>query len=128
MGVIGNPDRQTVERVIGAHVAPGSTVVTDTHSGYSRLGSRGYVHRAVNHTKGDSVDKDGFSTNAVESIWALFKRQVNGTHHWISAKHTNAYLREMAFRLNRRELSKGEMVNSLLGRTEGPLPYKVLVA
>jgi hypothetical protein len=39
----------------------------------------------------------------------------------------DAYLAEMAFRLNRRGMTKGERVNNLLAQTEGPLPYKVLI-
>ena len=34
----------------------------------------------------------------------------------------------MTYRLNRRELPRGERVNDLLAQIEGPLPYKVLVA
>lgn len=70
---------------------------------------------------------DAFTTNGVESIWVLFKRQYHGTHHWISPKHLDAYLSEMAFRLNRRDMAKGDGVNALLGQVEGPLPYKVLI-
>lgn len=34
----------------------------------------------------------------------------------------------MAFRLNRRELDKGQRVNALLTQVEGPMPWKVLTA
>ena len=34
----------------------------------------------------------------------------------------------MAYRLNRRDLARGERVNDLLAQIEGPLPYKVLIA
>lgn len=127
-GVIESAERENLEGVIGAHVVKGSTVVTDMHVGYNRLGRQGYDHQRVNHTDGQYVNADGFSTNSVESLWALFKRQYHGTHHFISTKHMDAYLGEMTFRLNRRDLKKGDLVNALLARAEGPLSYKVLIA
>lgn len=128
MGTIEERDRNTLEAVITAHVEPGSTLITDEALGYRRLGRMGYDHQRVNHSKLEYVNKDGFTTNAVESLWALFKRQYHGTHHYISTKHLDAYLGEMAFRQNRRDISKGDRVNSLLSQIEGPLPYKVLIA
>ena len=125
-GVIDNADKITLHEIVNHHVEAGATLVTDEHPGYRGLDRR-FDHRTVNHRDNEYV-RDGFTTNAVESLWALFKRQYHGTHHWISPKHTDAYLTEMCFRLNRRPLSKGEMVNSLLGQADGPLPYKVLIA
>jgi transposase-like protein len=125
-GVIPAATKNELHSVVFAHVEPGSTLVTDQWRGYTGLGAD-YAHKTVNHQKGEYV-RDGFTTNGVESFWALFKRQYNGTHHWVSPKHLDAYLGEMAFRLNRRDLTKGERVNGLLGQIEGPLPYKVLIA
>lgn len=125
-GVVDGVDSATLHGVIRAHVAPGSTVVTDQHRGYRNLAPL-YDHKTVNHGVGEYV-KDGHTTNAVESLWALFKRQYHGTHHFISPKHLDAYVSEMCFRLNRRDMDKGQRVNSLLGQIEGPLPYKVLIA
>jgi transposase-like protein len=125
-GVIDSTDSSELLAVIKAHIEPGSTVVTDEASGYKNV-RRTYVHRTVNHSKDEYV-RDGYTTNGVESIWALFKRQYHGTHHWISPKHMDAYLGEMAFRLNRRDQQRGQRVNSLLAQIEGPLPYKVLIA
>jgi hypothetical protein len=34
----------------------------------------------------------------------------------------------MTYRMNRREMARGERVNDLLAQAEGPLPYKVLIA
>lgn len=126
-GTIERTDSNTLHSVIFAHVVPGSVLVTDEHSGYRGLGAD-YDHQTVSHTKGEYVNKSGKTTNAVESLWALFKRQYHGTHHFISPKHLDAYVGEMCFRLNRRDLTKGDLVNSLLVQIEGPLPYKVLTA
>lgn len=125
-GTIDDTDHTTLHEIIAHHVEPGSTVVTDGLTAYRRM--KGYDHKIVSHHKGEYVNKEGFSTNAVELLWALFKRQYHGTHHWISPKHMDAYLGEMAFRQNRRDMSKGDRVNDLLAQPQGPLPYKVLIA
>lgn len=125
-GVISDTRSNTLRRAVEQNVAKGAKVYTDEWSGYNDL-RHDYDHQRVSHRKGEYARGD-VTTNAVESLWALFKRQYHGTHHFISAKHMNAYLNEMTFRLNRRDLDKGQRVNDLLSQTEGPLPYKVLIA
>ncbi|RYG88972.1 MAG: IS1595 family transposase [Alphaproteobacteria bacterium] len=125
-GVIHNVKSETLHTVVQDHVAAGSTVYTDEHRGYRGLNAR-YDHQTVNHGAGEYVSGKA-TTNAVESLWALFKRQYHGTHHFISPKHMDAYLNEMTFRLNRRDMDKGQRTTALLSQIEGPLPYKVLIA
>ena len=125
-GVIDNVRSNTLRHVVSAHVAKGATVYTDEHGGYNDL-RHDYDHQRVSHRKGEYA-RGPVTTNGVESIWALFKRQYVGTHHWISPKHMDAYLNEMTFRLNRRDMDKGHRVNALLGQIEGPMPWKVLTA
>ncbi|GAA0645085.1 IS1595 family transposase [Brevundimonas lenta] len=125
-GVIDNARSGTLRHIVGQNVAKGSKVYTDEWGGYNDL-RHDYDHQRVSHRKGEYVRGD-VTTNAVESIWALFKRQYIGTHHWISPKHMDAYLNEMTYRLNRRALDKGARVNALLAQIEGPMPYKALVA
>ena len=67
-------------------------------------------------------------TNSIESVWALFKRQVIGTHHWVSKKHLQSYVNEMTWRFNRRDQEEGERVNNLLKYVEGRLAYAELTA
>jgi len=59
---------------------------------------------------------------------ALFKRQIVGTHHWLSPKHLNRYLSEMQWRFNLREMGEGDRVDALLAQTTGRLTYKALIA
>jgi len=125
-GVIDNARAGTLRPIVERNVAKGSKVFTDEHKGYNDL-RHDYDHQRVNHSRGEYVRGEA-TTNGVESIWALFKRQYVGTHHWISPKHMDAYLNEMTFRLNRRDLDKGQRVNGLLSQIEGPLPYKALIA
>jgi len=69
-----------------------------------------------------------YHTNGIEGAWSLIKRQVYGIHHWISDKHLKSYLAEMTWRYNRREMEEGDRLNALLGRIDGRLRYKELIA
>lgn len=125
-GVIDNVRSGTLRRIVYANVAKGSKVFTDEFKAYNDL-RHDFDHQTINHRKGEYARGEA-TTNAVESLWALFKRQYHGTHHFISPKHMDAYLNEMTFRLNRRDLDKGQRVNGLLAQIEGPLTYKALIA
>ena len=116
----------TLRRFVRANVEPGSRVLTDEYVGYNGLDML-YRHETISHAAKEYVRGDAH-TNSIESVWALLKRQIIGVHHWVSPKHLNAYATEMAYRLNRREMAKGDRVNALLAQVEGPLPYKVLIA
>lgn len=85
-------------------------------------------HRVVKHNQGEYVVDGDVHTNSIESIWALFKRQLIGTHHWVSKKHLQAYVDEMTWRFNRRDQEEGQRVNSLLKQVEGRLTYEELTA
>ena len=42
-------------------------------------------------------------TNTIEGYWALVKRTINRTYHWVSKRHINHYLNEYTFRYNGKE-------------------------
>lgn len=67
-------------------------------------------------------------TNSIESVWSLMKKQISGTHHWVSKKHLQAYVNEMTWRFNRRDNEEGQRVNNLLDQVHGRLTYKDLTA
>lgn len=125
--VIPNQKGKTLKGEVIKHIAPGATVITDEHNSYNGL-PRWYRHERVNHRSERYVSATGFHTNSVEGMWSLFKRQYHGTHHWISPKHLDAYLGEMCYRWNRRDMGEGERVNALLRQVEGRLTYKALIA
>jgi transposase-like protein len=101
-------------------------LVTDAHPAYSSL--VGFPqHQVVNHNKGEYRKGDAH-TNSIESVWALLKRQITGIHHWVSEKHLNKYVDEMAWRLNHRGLTAEERVNALFAAVEGRITYKALIA
>jgi hypothetical protein len=57
----------------------------------------------IDHTK-MFVDGD-VHTNTVESFWAIVNRSVYGIYHRISVKYMQAYINEMTFRWNHREIA-----------------------
>ena len=61
----------------------------------------------MNHSNGEYVRNFCLHTNGVESVWALFKRRIIGTHHHMSPKHLSRYLGEMTWRFNLREIGEG---------------------
>jgi len=100
-------------------------LATDSYRGYSTL--IGYdTHQTVNHKQGEFRRGD-VHTNSIESVWALLKRQIVGTHHWVSPKHLQRYVDEMTFRMNRRAMTAAERVNSIFSFVEGRLTYKALI-
>ena len=126
-GVTPNLRARTVQDAIRDNVAPGTALMTDDHPGFSGL-SADFHHHAVNHSAGEYVRHYVLHTNGIESVWALFKRQIIGTHHYLSPKHLSRYLSEMTWRFNRRESGEGDRVNALLNQVAGRLTYKELIA
>ena len=126
-GVVQDTRGVTLQPIIRSHVAPGSNIYSDEHGGYRGL-QGAYAHHTVNHGAGEYVRDRHNHTNSIESVWALLKRQIVGVHHWVSPKHLDRYVGEMTYRLNRREMTVGELVNDLLANSTGRLTYKALIA
>ncbi len=116
-----------VQREIIRNVAPGASLMTDEHGSFVGLESL-YNHHRVNHSAGEYVRHFVLHTNGIESVWALFKRQIVGTHHYLSPKHLARYVDEMTWRFNLRKMEEGNRVNALLAQTVGRLTYKSLIA
>ena len=126
-GTTPNLRARTVQDTIRDNVAPGTALMTDDHPGFTGL-SADFHHHTVNHSAGEYVRHYVLHTNGIESVWALFKRQIIGTHHYLSPKHLSRYLQEMTWRFNRRESGEGDRVNALLNQVAGRLTYKELIA
>ncbi len=126
-GVTPNLSARNVQTVVRENVVPGSALMTDEHGSFVGL-SDSYFHHRVNHSAGEYVRNYCLHTNGIESVWALFKRQIVGTHHYLSPKHLNRYLGEMTWRFNLRSMGESERVNALLDQTSGRLTYQELIA
>ena len=123
---IPNASRENLHNTVRDNVSRDGRLITDSASMYKGLDGE-YDHHTVSHMSGEYV-RGEIHTNSIESVWALFKRQINGTHHWVSKKHLQAYVNEMVWRHNRRDQEEGERVNSLLQYVEGRLTYSELTA
>lgn len=125
--VVPDTTAKTLNAEINANVAPGTNIMTDEHRGYTKLGDK-FHHHTVNHSIGEYVKHYFIHTNGLENAWSLFKRKIDGIHHFVSGEHLDLYLAEFTFRHNRRNMDEGSRVNALLGQTEGRLTYKELIA
>ena len=117
----------TVQTAIKAHVAPGSTMMTDEATAYVGLQGR-YSHLAVNHSAGEYVRHFTIHTNTIEGAWSQLKRQVVGIHHFVSDKHLSRYVGESEWRYNRRKMAEGVRADALIAGSDGRLTYKALIA
>ena len=125
--VVPDATAKTLQAELNANVAPGSNVLTDEHKGYTGIGDK-FHHYTVNHSIGQYVKHYFIHTNGLENAWSLFKRKIDGIHHWVSGEHLDRYLAEFAFRHNRRKMGEGQRVNALLRQVDGRLTYKALIA
>ena len=128
--IVKKTDGKTLKGEISGAVQRGSVVFTDSHASYAGLLKLEFEHDAVNHSAKEFV-KGMTSTNGIESVWAVLKRSIIGTHHHISVKHLHRYLAEATFRLNEGDVSVKMMdrITALCYKTVNKtLPYKELVA
>jgi hypothetical protein len=125
--VIPDTTAATVRPIVLANVEPGANLYTDGHHPYRVLG-RVYQHGIVDHEQGEYARAGGIHTNSIEGVWAILKRQIMGTHHWMSPKHLHRYLAEITWRYTRRQSTEGGRVSEFLSRTHGRLRYVDLIA
>lgn len=94
--------------------------MTDENPAYSGLGSEYQGgHKAVTHSAGQYVAKDGSGINTAESYFALLKRGVYGTFHHVSKRHLPRYCDEFGFRWNHRAETDRERTFAAIRMVEG---------
>ena len=129
--VVDNADKECLLPKIGCNVKEKSLIVTDSYHAYNDLRNN-YKHKSIKHSANEYVrnelDINGrvafkVHTNTVEGFWSIVKRTVNGTHHWISKKHTNRYLNDMTFRYNQRQLNSQNKFDVFTSSFDGRLKY-----
>jgi hypothetical protein len=126
--VIPQTNIENVTTVIKEFIAPDSTMVTDEHHAYNRL-HLDYNHKKVNHREKEYVRREDIlvHTNNIEGFWNILKKQIDGIHHSVSAKHLQRYCNESAFRYNNRESFQDERFANALSNCSGRLQYKELI-
>lgn len=93
--------RDTLCPIIEANVTKDSDVYTDSSHSFKALPSKGYNHKAINHSKG-YVDGD-VHTGTVDGFWSIIQRSIRSTHISVSSKHMKSYLGEFEYRYNLRK-------------------------
>jgi transposase-like protein len=121
-------DQGLAAEYVKSNVERKSVLMTDEDRVFKSMG-KDYLHLTVRHSIGEYVRGAGqIHTQTIESVWALLKRQIIGIHHWVSPKHLQKYVDEMAWRINRRDLEPSPRMNDLFSCVEGRLTYKALIA
>jgi len=75
-------------------------VIADQLNAYDQLAAEFTTDR-INHTR--EYVRGKIHTNSIESIWAIIRRQVHGTHHRMSPQYLPLYLSEISYRFNHRD-------------------------
>lgn len=128
LAVAADASAGSLRAFIRAHVAVGSTVVTDAWKGYPPALS-GYTHEPLNVSASGRPAHE--SLPAVHRLFALVKRTLEGTYQGATGvDHLDEYLGEFVFRFNRRHSrSRGLVFMRLLQRSVAgdPATYRSLV-
>jgi hypothetical protein len=125
---IPDTSRHTLSNAVHNTEELGSTIHTDEHIGYSKLGGD-YQHETINHSRGEYV-RDGVTTNGIEAVWAVMRRGLHGVYHHASPKHLHRYVDEFTFRLNEGNVSRHTLdrLDSFVTNVAGKrLTYKALI-
>ena len=98
-----NIKKATLHAFIQRNTRPDTEAIyTDELRSYLGIADHDTRHETVRHSIEEWVVGD-VHTNSVEGIWSLLKRSIMGAWHQVSAKHLDAYLSEVEFRINNRD-------------------------
>lgn len=98
---IPNITAKTLKEAVHKYVdTDAEMVVADELNSYNQLAAEFTLER-INHSR--EYVRGEIHTNSIESIWAILKRQVYGTHHRMSPQYMPLYLSEISFRFNHRK-------------------------
>lgn len=110
--MIDNTEAVDLQPLIMRQIRKGSVVCSDTWRGYTGIATRGYVHRTVEHGKGEYSDKKGNHINGLEGFWGYLKRKL-AARGGIRRKRLPLFLGEYVWRYNHRNLSLKNQERSL---------------
>jgi transposase-like protein len=97
MRMLANVQQKTIQPILQATIASGTTVYTDEYDIYCRLPAWGYEHRSVCHSRGEYArdeDGDGFHevhVNTMEGAWSLLRSWLR-PHRGVSQENLPLYL------------------------------------
>lgn len=111
--LVDNVEAATLLPLIRKQVRRGSTVCSDTFRSYTGVATQGYVHRMVEHGKGEYSDLKGTHINGLEGFWGYLKRQL-AAKGGIRRERLGLYLAEYVWRYNHRKLPVEKQVKKLM--------------
>ena len=124
--VVASTRRTELEPRVYEHVELASTVYTDAHGAYAKLG-HGFDHAAIDHAVAYVDGK--VHTNGLENFWSLLKRTIKGTYVSVDPIHLFRYLDEQSFRFNTRKATDYVRFTSVLRDVIGKrLTYADLIS
>lgn len=104
---------QTLFPLIRRQVRLGSVVCSDTLPTYTGIAAKGYVHRLVQHDRGEFRSRHGAHINGLEGFWGYLKRRL-AAKGGIRPFRLPLYVAEYVWRYNHRRLSLVEQVHRLM--------------
>lgn len=111
--VVPDVEAKTLIPLIKTRVKRGSTVFSDTWKSYTGIAAKGYVHRLVDHGKGEYSDSRGTHINGLEGFWGYLKRKL-ASKGGIRKERLHLYLAEYVWRYNHRTLTVKEQTERIL--------------
>jgi transposase len=102
--IVPDVEARTLMPLIRRRVTRGSTIFSDTWKSYTGIAAKGYVHRLVEHGKGEYVAADGAHINGLEGFWGYLKRRL-AAKGGIRRERLPLYLAEYVWRYNHRHRS-----------------------
>lgn len=104
-------------------------LITDDLPAYRSIGREMAEHHVVDHGRRKFSLGNGIHVNSAEGFIGMFRRTVQGTWHWISHKHVEAYTEECAWRHGRSAFAPMErFADAFVGLVNGPVGYRELTA
>lgn len=102
--VLDNVNSKTVAAIVNDNLALEARLMTDEANWYIRAGKLVSGHRAVNHRKGEYVNRyeRDVHTNTIEGFFSIFKRGMRGVYQHCGKQHLHRYLAEFDFRYSNR--------------------------
>ncbi|MDH5202780.1 MAG: IS1595 family transposase [Nitrospirota bacterium] len=125
--IVPDVEAATLSPLIKQRVKRGSTICSDTWKSYTGIAAKGYVHRMVEHGKGEYSDSKGNHINGLEGFWGYLKRRL-AAKGGIRKKRLPLYLAEYVWRYNHRIMSVHEKTDKMLFLLRSMLLSKNLVA
>ncbi len=108
-----NVDSGTLQELIKKQVKEGSIICSDTWKAYTGIATQGYVHRLVEHNKGEYSDKKGTHINGLEGFWGYMKRKL-AAKCGIRKEKLPLHLAEHVWKYNHRKQNTNQQVKKLL--------------